>query len=102
MSVSTSTGTASIPSTAKDKARTSTRGDLLRWCPIRSGGTDRPRRRLQPAWRGARGGVESGASDPVRQAERFFTGFGGQRRRAEAVPVIQAQEPRGVFRKIRT
>jgi len=40
------------------------------------------------------------ALEPVRKAERFFPRLGGKRRRAEAVPVIQAEEAGCVLRKV--
>ena len=49
-----------------------------------------------------RPGVGDRALEPVRQAERFFPRLGGERRRAEAVAVIKAEEAGGVLRKVGT
>ena len=42
------------------------------------------------------------APEPVRQAERLLPRLRGERRRAEAVPVVQAEEAGGVLRKVGT
>ena len=40
--------------------------------------------------------------EPVRQAERLFASLRGEWRRAEAVPVVQAEEAGGVRKKVGT
>src|SRR5512144_1049001 len=46
--------------------------------------------------------LEDSSSKPVRQPERLFPRSRGERRRAEAVPVVQAEEARRVRRKVGT
>ena len=77
--------------------------------PFRSGdGTDTGGGKLsnRRARRKSTGGVVAraviAAPEPVRQAERLFPRLRGERRRAEAVPVVQAEEAGGVRRKVGT
>ena len=49
-----------------------------------------------------RPGAGDRAPEPVRQAERLLPRLRGERRRAEAVPVVQAEEAGGVLRKVGT
>ena len=51
---------------------------------------------------GVSGGAGDRAPEPVREAERLFPRIMGERRRAEAVPVVQAEEAGGVRRKVGT
>src|SRR5512141_928899 len=104
MSVSTSTGTASIPSTAKERARTSKGENLLDG--VQSDPVDRIDREGDSNRRAGKGLRRPGGGDrapePVRQEERLLPRIRRKRCRAEAVPVVQAEEACGVRRKVGT